>query len=228
MRRRLRPSALPIGVLVVLLFASLVAARRELEVRHWAGLLQAQQLAAARGEPVVDHAPDEPSASPRVLIQAALYRARLAEAATGPLRAQRLVEAQNYIDRALAKQPQWGEGQIVAAYVAALKGDSEAGALDRALALSYRYAPYLRDSALFRLQLGLPRWAELPPDTREHLIDEAVWFARLEPEAREVVIMNIRGSGAYRSFLRRWYEVRSLDADLASGRASTAGRPGMS
>ena len=212
-------------VLLVLLLGSAYVIAQELEVRRWAQALDRQQLALARGEALPQAAPPAPSGSPRALVQAALFKARLAEASDGGSRDALLEEAQRYLDGARIARPQWGEAEIVSAYIASLKGSGHGPAQDRSLALSYRYAPYLRGSAPFRIRLGLQRWDALPPDVKERLIDEAVWYSRLEPETREPMFALIRRTGAYRSFLHRWLEVRSLDSDWGADRGPITGRP---
>ena len=220
---RSRRSLATVASLVLILISCAYVIVQEIEVRDWAKALHRQQLAIARGEPPPPVGLREPSSSsPRALVQAAMLKANLANSHESPQREALLGQARQYLDRARAKRPLWGEAEIVAAYIASLEGPGKSDELDRALALSYQYAPYLRGSAPFRIRLGLERWNALPDRVRERLIDEAVWYARLDRDTRETMFELIRRTGAYRSFFRRWLEVRAQDRDWGSSREPRA------
>ncbi len=221
-RSRIPLATVAVSVLTLICCAYVIV--QEIEVRDWAKALHRQQLSIARGEPPPAVGLQEPSNSPRALVQAAMLKANLASLQEGHQRDALLGQAKQHLDRARAQRHLWGEAEIVAAYIASLGGPGQSEELDRALALSYQYAPYLRGSAPFRIRLGLARWDALSDPIRERLIDEAVWYARLDRETRETMFTLIRRTGAYRSFFRRWLEVRSQDRDWGSDRGPTADR----
>ncbi|SUJ06237.1 Tyrosine-protein kinase YwqD [Sphingomonas paucimobilis] len=48
----------------------------------------------------------------------------------------------------------------------------------RALAQSYAAAPYLRDSAPWRIRFGVTVWSRLDAQTRDHIVNETAWSPR--------------------------------------------------
>jgi len=150
---------------------------------------------------------------PRLILAYALLDAQRAAALPlGPPRAALLDSARQKIAAIADSRPYWGEADVVRAYIASLSPDSMAEAL-AALVRSYDSSPYLLNAAAWRWRFGIEHWDRLAAPTRTHLIDEAVWLARLKPDQRPQIMDLASGTDAYKPLLLRWREVRLKDAD---------------
>ncbi|MDG6745705.1 GntR family transcriptional regulator, partial [Staphylococcus aureus] len=69
---------------------------------------------------------------------------------------------------ARASRPVWGEAEVALAYVELLAHGADSPQAIRALAQSYAAAPYLRDSAPWRIRFGVTVWSRLDAQTRDH------------------------------------------------------------
>ena len=149
-----------------------VVRTREASVRQAAGLATAED----------DHAYLQSTVPPTALLaRAALLRVvmRARTAAEDPARAAQLIAlARADIAAARARRPVWGEAEVALAYVELLAHGADSPQAIRALAQSYAAAPYLRDSAPWRIRFGVTVWSRLDAQTRDHIVNETAWLAQ--------------------------------------------------
>jgi hypothetical protein len=108
--------------------------------------------------------------------------ARSAVTKTGEERADLLGRALRLLAPALAARPKWGEAWALAAYIAVLAHGADDAGARAALVRSYADAPYLVDSALWRIRYGLSLWSALDPGTRVRVVREAIWLAGVKAD----------------------------------------------
>jgi long-subunit fatty acid transport protein len=112
---------------------------------------------------------------------AALAQAALIEAGAARGEAQRamyLARAQAVVAHLRKARPDWGPTLLLAAQMGDL----------RAFAASYRVAPFMMAAARWRIAFGVEHWADLPPDTRGAVIEEAVWLTTYDGGTRGAVV----------------------------------------
>jgi hypothetical protein len=112
--------------------------------------------------------------------------------------------------QAAHSRPHWGEAWMVVAFIQSMRGGPTAGATREALARSYADAPFLPDSAAWRVFTGLAAWELLDDYTRRRVSEEAVWVARRSLAGRNAIFAAMRESPAYSSFLIAWRAAASL------------------
>ncbi|WP_322964449.1 hypothetical protein [Sphingomonas fuzhouensis] len=167
-----------------------VVAMRDASVRQAAGLATSNDLQAL--------APAAPSAD-RLPARAALLRGvmRARAAANDPAHApQLLAEARRDIAQAQATRPVWGEAEVARAYVELLDHGAESPQALSALAASYRAAPFLRDSAPWRIRFGVAVWPKLDAQTRDRLVSETAWLAGASGRTYAYALGLVAGSPA--------------------------------
>lgn len=112
---------------------------------------------------------------PRALLAAAALRGGRAESETDVgLRAALIEAARGDVRAALAVRPRWGVGWVTAAYLDEIGGADGLAAFER----SYRFAPYLRQEAPWRIGFAARNWHRLARETRAAMLEEAGWLAR--------------------------------------------------
>lgn len=156
---------------------------------------EAAMLGAALSGPPDDRAlvlerfADTPPASMNDRANAALAQVALAEAAA----AQQPALRDLYLSRAEAALAHLRGRQLDAQMhlLAVQAGWARKGRTDpQALAdyaASYRAAPFMAGGALWRIAYGALVWDQLAPETRQAMLDEAVWLARRDGAMRPVV-----------------------------------------
>ncbi len=218
------PSIVVGGAAVALALTAAIDMYRQVQVDRMVQAAADQSTALARGNTAEVRMAAQalpPLNNPRAQIADALTLARAASVATSEAERQRqLGEAGRLLASANALRPDWAEGQVSASFVSSLRTGEPAKRLAaQQLAASYRAAPFLRDSGLWRVREGLSSWSQLPAWSQSRLVDEGVWLARLNDPLRADVFDMVRGSPAYPAFARRWLELRQGDADLRGARA---------
>lgn len=205
---------------------ALVDLRQQYQVWQAGQMLERQSSAIARGEPAA--APPLPRIAPGALppraeVIDALILARAAAADRSPQGRVLLIgQARSMIDWAMAARPDWGDAQLVSAYIGLVRGSGQPDtAILRDFAASYRNAGFLRDAAQWRSTTGFILWPQLDERSRAQVVDEAVLLARLAPEQRQPIFAAARASPAYLDFGRVWMEMRRGDADMMPGDRST-------
>jgi hypothetical protein len=195
---------------------AIVAISRETEVAKSEHVLATQvQMLARQAAPSPNINPiDNAQPARALLLQAQSRLLQLPYVTNDEDRQRLLVEAERAVDTALLRRPNWGEAQVILAYLRAQHGDRTIVGTCDALAASYRNARYLVNAAEWRVMAGASLWSHLSGETRDRLINEAVWAARLGHDRHRRIFAALRHSAAYVPFLLRWREVRALDADL--------------
>jgi hypothetical protein len=197
---------------------AIVAILREVEVLKSEHALTTQlQLLARQRALRTDITPIDIGQPARALVLEAQLRLILLPSVADDDRQRIMMEARRAIDMALLRRPNWGEAQVVLAYLEVQRGEAGRVSACNALAASYQEARYLVGAAEWRVAAGASLWPHLSGETRNQLVNEAVWAARLDHHRRARIFAIVRRSAAYVPFLLRWREVRSLDKDLAPG-----------
>ena len=207
----LAASLVPVLILLLMAWQAVGSLRDEMLVH---GEIQARDQQAA-GAPALDPAAVlAPSELPaRAALIEGLIQARMAARLSGALRARRLASAHLFLARAMGARPEWGEAWVVAAYIALLEQGAAAPETRTAFAHSLRAAPYLYDSAPWRISYGLQFWPLLDTETRTRIVREAVWLGRLGPTNAKMVGAMVSGTPAAQAY----------DAGLAAVRSAAAG-----
>ena len=145
-------------------------------------------------------------------------RARAAEVTDDPAVRRILLDAAaRLVATAHAGRPEWGEAEMLSAYIDTLAaggriGPSAVAALER----SYRFAPYLREAGLWRAPAGFAAWGSLTAATRARVVNEAVWLGRISSPDRVALFSAARASTGYAPFAARWLAARQGDADVVA------------
>jgi hypothetical protein len=184
-------------------------------------LLRIEQVVAgaaaslARGPAATLPAALPDDANPRALVADALLRLRAAERMTqGSARDRLIAQAGAAITAARLPRPWYAQAWILEAYRQSLAGPQARGALAIALARSYADAPYLKESAGWRVGNAFALWSSLPASAQARAINEAVWLARMGQAEYLAVMRMARGSDAYQPFVLALLRARSGDADF--------------
>lgn len=169
------------AVALGLLAASLAFAGRSLAVEYdvmqtkAASLRQAGELAGFQA--VLDSPVPSVELPPRSALFRGIMRSRAA--AETPADAGRLLRmATADLDHARHSRRSWGEAEVGTIYLALLRDGAQAPDTLDALRRSYAAAPFLRDSAPWRIRYAVSVWPLLDPTTRSRVVDETVWLAR--------------------------------------------------
>lgn len=131
--------------------------------------------------------------------RAALLRGvmRARAAAADPAGAAGMLDlARADIMAARASRPVWGEAEVALAYLELLAHGAESSQAIQALAQSYAAAPYLRDSAPWRIRFGVTVWPRLDTATRDHIVDETAWLAQASGRNYAYALGLVAGSPA--------------------------------
>ena len=214
-----------VGCLATGALGAAIVITRERTVSGAERRLEEQSRAIDSGEmPAAVSLPIEGAGYPaRARIADALLLARrAAPLAPSPVRRSLLARAAQDIAAVTNARPDWGEAWAVCAYVAALRGGAGSPQARRALVRSYDDAPFLRHSAAWRTRLGFALWPVLGESTRERLVNEAVWLARIDLSMREQIFVSARESPGYDAFLSQWRWLRDRDADYRSSHGQSA------
>lgn len=143
------------------------------------------------------------SASPRVNVYYAIRLAR--DASLQPegsnSRGILLAAAEQAAAIGAAARPSWGEAEVVRSYVAELAGDTPQAV--SSFSASYDSAPFIRNSAFWRMGFGVMHWDKLSPATQIQVIDEALWLRAIVPDRRDEINAFLRNSPAYPGFVLR-------------------------
>jgi hypothetical protein len=169
---------------------SRVVGMRDASIRQAAGLATSDDLRTLD--------PSTPSTE-RLPARAALLRGvmRVREASADPAHAPALLaEARRDIAQAQATRPVWGEAEVARAYVELLDHGADSPQAIDALAASYRAAPFLRDSAPWRIRFGVAVWPRLDAQTRERLVSETAWLAGASGRTYAYALGLVAGSPA--------------------------------
>jgi hypothetical protein len=113
-----------------------------------------------------------------------------------------------------ARKAYWGEASTTLAYAYGLL-DRDSARFAPMLRENYAQSPYLRSSANWRIDAGLAHWDALDTQTRRRLVDEAVWFARINPGSVNILLPRFRGTAAYESFMFERLKARIGDRDFS-------------
>lgn len=208
------------GVLVVCAVAiacSLLVLRQEYIVADAEARLDVVNAAIASGDvPNIgtqDMAIDGP---PRALLARALTLARAAQ-----LEPEGSEDRVLLLDRALgqtqsieSERPYWSEAWATRAFVQSLRLGPEAADVRNALDRSYRDAPYLSRAGAWRVGYGFRYWSDLDDQTRDRMLNEAVWLARSSPTMLDSILALARQSPGYRAYIVRWLTARQGDVDF--------------
>ena len=207
-------------VALVVAIAAAFDLRTQLGVWRAEQTASAQSLALARGDhdaAVAEERADASGAAPRAQVYHALMLARTASVAQPPRRQSLLNAAARSIAIAERARPDWGEALVIDAYIGTLaEGDALSARTIAVLSASYRAAPYLHDAGAWRARAGLALWSRLPADAQGHVIDEAVWTARLSSAAGSTLFDAARASPGYARFATAWLANRRSDRDIAA------------
>lgn len=107
-----------------------------------------------------------------------------------------LDQARADIAVARASRPIWGEAEVARAYLELLAHGAESPQAIQALAQSYAAAPYLRDSAPWRIRFGVTVWSRLDAATRDHIVNETAWLAQASGRNYAYALGLVAGSPA--------------------------------
>lgn len=167
-----------------------VVRMRDASIRQAAGLATSDDLRALA--PPTSRAEPLPA---RAVLLRGVMRAR---AASGdPAHAPALLaEARRDITQAQATRPIWGEAEVARAYIELLDHGAESPQAIAALTASYRAAPFLRDSAPWRIRFGAAVWPRLDARTRDQLVSEAAWLAEASGRTYAYALGLVAGSPA--------------------------------
>jgi hypothetical protein len=138
---------------------------------------------------------------PRALLAAAALRGGRAESEMDAgARAALVGAARRDVRDALVARPRWGAGWVMAGYLDEIAGDNGLPAFER----SYRFAPYLRREAMWRIGFAVRHWRHLPRETRAAVLEEAGWLARRSGRDKQRVHALLGTSAAATSFQIRF------------------------
>lgn len=162
-----------LGLMGIALLVAVQLARQE------AQLAQAErQFQRGSGADTGSSVPKLVTASPRLCLLLALSKAKAASVERdSALRRTHLALANALVERAINARPGWGEAWVVKAYISFLEHGADDPVTHYAYAASLEKAPYLRESADWRIRFGAVQWDKLDGMTRERLLNEAQWTA---------------------------------------------------
>jgi hypothetical protein len=164
------------------------------------GLQPARENAQSRALADCEDTRDE-----RVLVACLSGIAGLARSSSEPaIKAREIARGRRGAARVGTQIPQSGETLTAIALLESSADD--AGAQERAIAAltkSYRSAPYLRKSGLWRLWYAGHHWDALAPQTRRAVLAEAVWYGTLGKTDRDAVVSALFDTPAFVRMLIR-------------------------
>lgn len=143
----------------------------------------------------------------------------------GPARTAQLRLVIAMVEPQRARKAFWGEASTTLAYAYGLL-DADGSRLVPMLEQSYRQSPYLRSSAYWRIGAGLANWDRLDAGTRGRLIEEAVWFTRINDGSIGTILPMFRETPAYEQFLIARLKARIGDRDFSPIEALTKQKAG--
>jgi hypothetical protein len=152
--------------------------------------------------------PDSPSTlPPRAAMSEALVQIRVAATQTNPdLRGRRLAAARALLASAAAGRPRWPQVGVIRSYIETAAYGARSPQAIRAYSDSFAGNAYLADAAPWRIRYGLDQWALLDATTRQHVIDQAAWYATLPRGSFETMVA-IAGHPAEVAIMRERAEI---------------------
>lgn len=201
-------------VLLAAMLAFALSALRDEWVVHSSFVAMRDQAGEVPGTQVPSWRKEDPDEiPPRAALLRALVLSREASAAqTQELRAAKLADARRTLAPALAARHDWGEAWIVAAFIEFLDHGQFAPATLRAHARSYDGAPYLYESAPWRIRYAAESWRFLDPRTKARAIDEAVWMSWMPGKGHSQVQALVAGTEAEQAYR----QARKIDQPRAA------------
>jgi len=165
--------------------------------------------------------PDDSAGPARSRISDALFMARSA-AAMKPSRERLhlLDQALFIVEEARTVRPHWGEAALVRAYILQQRSGSDDPATVDAIVESYRYAPFMQLSAVWRSGIVMENWARVDNDTRNRVIDEAVAISMADRKAQIAIFGFARNSPAYAPLMLGWYRAQLGRSRRATGQSA--------
>lgn len=169
----------------------------------------------AMGSPILSIDPTEPA---RARVSDALFMARSAATMRpSPERDHILDKALFTVEEARAIRPHWGEAALVRAFILQQKSGINDQSVVDAIAESYRYAPFMKLSAVWRIGIVMTNWARADNDTRNRMIDEAVAISVADRKAQIAIFGFARNSPAYAPLMLGWYRAQLGRAGRSAG-----------
>lgn len=180
-------------LLVAMLAPAAIALRDELSVWRMREVQRAQEATRLTAVLAPWDGSDADRIPPRAAMIRALVEARLAFAADTPARRSILIaNAHQYLDRALAARPRWGEARVVQTYLAFVdKGPGSPEAHD-AFGRSYIADAFLPQSGSWRVRFGIDQWGRIDAVLRNRVVEEAAWLASLSPANEAAILEAVR------------------------------------
>ncbi len=151
----------------------------------------------------------DPSDPARARVSDALSMARAAATMPpSPQRLQLLDEALALVEEARVARPHWGEASIVRAFTLQQRNGEFSPATIDAIAESYRFAPYLKLSAVWRSGIVMANWDRMDGATRNRMMEEAIAISLADRKAQVEIFAHARQSPAYTPLMSRWYRAQ--------------------
>ncbi|CAH0356471.1 MAG: hypothetical protein WA085_10095 [Sphingobium sp.] len=196
-------SALTVGVRLCLLGLMGIALLVAVQLARQEGQLASveRQVGSQWRTDTLGTLPKLATASPRLCLVLALSKAKAATMEQDyPSRRAHLALANALVERAINARPAWGEAWVVKTYILFLEYGPNDPATLNAYAASLKSAPYLRDSAYWRIRFGAVHWNKLDRTTRERVLNEAQWTANIARSDAMRVTRLLGTSGAANAF----------------------------
>jgi hypothetical protein len=217
-----------IGACAFLIALSLYVVGQEIIVAKAEGRLDRVSRALASGGKPTLSVNDMPlNAPPRARLADALVLARAAQsnAYTADMRASLLDGALTRLQSIGQARPYWGELWATKAFAQSMRQGVEQKYTHESLDRSYCDAPYLSRAGAWRVGYGFAHWNDLNDQTRDGLLNEAVWLARSSGIMRDSVLTLARRSPAYSAYILRWMSARQGDVDFRPLQRSAPDQP---
>ncbi len=167
----------------------------EWRVQH----LVAERAAQASGQAVFSGAEllsQDTPLPPRGALSRGLMKAAAAFGDTAVPRDDLIAAARRDIDAALRARRVWPAALVGRVFLDYVEGGVASPRAHRALAASYRAAPFLPEEGEWRVRFGLAAWPWLTADLRGRVIDEGVWQAGLSQGRFDAMTEAFRASPA--------------------------------
>lgn len=163
----------------------------------------------------------DPANPARARISDALFMARSAAMIqASPERRRILDNALLTVEEARTVRPHWGEAALVRAYILQQRSGSSDPATIDAIVESYRHAPFMRLSAVWRIGIVMDNWERVDNDTRNRTIDEAVAMSMGDRKAQIAIFGLARHSPAYAPLMLGWYRAQLGRSGRATGQSA--------